>query len=542
MNDRRTLALLSAAAVLICLPMILFNEIPGNDTAGVYSRLMREVGAGRWNRAFFHLVPPLMPVAGGIFVALGASAFTAAKITSAIFFALTILPLYGLFRRMYDRRTALVACVLYLLCSPIVQYAGEGVLATTKTFFLVFTVYTTWRFFRTPSWSAALLGAVAAAGLTLARGEGIIFSGLAWLLMGLAVLRPSTPQSPRARRMLMLFGAGLMFVFLILPWVVYEYKETGWLVTDGKQALLIRRLLGREPRRQKQRRRQPQTERPKAAPAAVLVTPLKSPSVEIMRGMFWPFWLLILPVLVLRLRRRQWQFADTFLVGWILVHTAFFVLFGRLTGVVERRYFVAALPLTLGWAAMAVRAGWGWLQKRHAVLPPCVAALLAAVLLWRGTVDARPERKPHKRQDDQAVAEIANWLREPGAARVPPTQTPLAKTKGNYQNGRLPVVFSVYPAVVLLADADWAFPPRRNIRYTPETFRRQCDEQQVNFVILNAPLRVMAPFLADPATRPRQFVVVHDKWQNAEEPYTVLGYTPNLIPGQEANGTNPGQE
>ena len=92
---RAALALTLVASALA----VLLNDGPCNDVASVYARQVRELAAGRWAGAFFHMTPPLVIVLAGLLAKLAIPPFAALKIVSGAFFVAGLWPLRRLLRR-----------------------------------------------------------------------------------------------------------------------------------------------------------------------------------------------------------------------------------------------------------------------------------------------------------------------------------------------------------------------------------------------------------------------------------------------------------
>ncbi|MFO7821127.1 MAG: glycosyltransferase family 39 protein, partial [Lentisphaeria bacterium] len=100
-------------------------------------------------------------------------AYTAGKLLAILFFALTVFPLYALIKNVFSTKTAVIACMLFVLCSRIMRYAGDGLLSTGKIFFLVSLAWVLYEIAVRPRWYKPLLLGGIAAGLSLIRAEGI---------------------------------------------------------------------------------------------------------------------------------------------------------------------------------------------------------------------------------------------------------------------------------------------------------------------------------------------------------------------------------
>ncbi len=233
--------LLAVIAMLLCLPAVLLDKTPANDVASRYAPMVRELAAGNWDRVLLARVQPLMIIGAAALTALfGLDPYLALKIESALFFALTVFPLYFLYRRAFGMAVARWSIPGFILCSRILRYAGAGLRETGKIFFLILGLYGLICFVQNRSWRGALYIALGAAGLSLVRGEALIFAIM--LLLGLLatdVVRHGqkaqcTIQFPRRA-----IAACTLWLLLMAPWMAYQYRVTGYPVTDFRQAVVI---------------------------------------------------------------------------------------------------------------------------------------------------------------------------------------------------------------------------------------------------------------------------------------------------------------
>ncbi len=531
LSDRQMLLSLMGLALLLCLPMIIFDREPGNDVAAVYAPMIRELAAGNWEFGFNAERPPIFTLVGGIFGALGFDGFTAAKLASSLFFCLTLLPLYHLVDQLFNRRTAVVAGVMFVFCSYLLRYAGTGTRTTAKTFFLTLTVVALVGFFRKRSWQYALLGGAAAAGLLLTRNEGIGLAPLALLLLAAPAIRPS-PDQGRAGVLTKAAAATVLFLVLVSPWLAYEYRCTGYLVTDSAQIKQFKFI--------KHRFFTPSNSPHGQAANSVIPIPTADRRQFDLRRIFvggikglYPYYLIfVLPVLVWRVKRRQWNRFDSFLLAWIIGHTVIMLALTGIAGYPRRRYVLPVIPLMLGWGAAGVIASYRFLKRKFPRRGERIAHLVITVALlffvWDGTMKARPSWRLRKRRYSQAVRETAAWLRENGRGRVLEKHRPLDKqfTK-MYHNGRLPVVCSAEPQITYFAESDLTCPKGLGL-LSVKQFSQFCARNRVNFIVVERRLLEQCPELASLETLPPEFSLEYSKWRHLERPIWLLGYGPSL--------------
>ncbi len=550
LTERQVLLALMGLAFVLCLPMIILNDFPGHDTSRYYSAMIREFGVGNWERAFYHMIPPLFPVVGGIFAMMGFAAFTAAKIASTLFFCLALLPLYYLHKLVWDRRVATVACLMFVFCSRLLRYAGAGILNSGKIFFLTLTVYALAKFIKERSWRSSLLCGAGAAGLTLIRGEGVIFAVLA--LIGLAVAALWRRPTAEERNLLApakLMAAVLVFLTLISPWLIYEYRHTGYFVTDSRQIETLNRLrraLGwqkqRPPDEVPQKARAGRTDQAESSGRDSTGHPVSASQErtsnwlrmfdEIFKGSYPLYLILVIPVIIWRLRRQEWSRWESYVLAWVAGHTLCFLSLRF----IEKRYIIAAMPLMFGWGALGVLAGYRFLLRklpqRGALLANILIGIAVCSLVWDGTKKTRPHFTLEKRRGKEAVHDTARWLRETGRQRVPERYTRLKSSLPVYHNGRLPVLCSLDPVITFLAESDQTGPPA-NASMTLAQLQTFCAEHRANFIIVDRAMLKIFPGLGNLENLPKDFSIEYAKWRHLKRPVWVIGYKPNLKPGPQ---------
>lgn len=238
-SERRFLLGVFGLGLLLCLPMILCERVPTQDTASRYIPMIRELAAGNWRNAFCPRIQPLFPCIGAVLACLGIPSFTAAKTASTLLFALGVFPVYAIHRDTFGRTIGRWATVLYMLSPRLVRYGGSGLRDSGKTLFLLAAGYGLITFRRKPSWEAAAWAGGGCVGMILIRGDGLVVAAVSLVVLLLLDLLAAPGRRFRfpARAIGTVAAVGL----LISPWVLYEYRVTGVPVTDSRQIPLIRK-------------------------------------------------------------------------------------------------------------------------------------------------------------------------------------------------------------------------------------------------------------------------------------------------------------
>jgi len=202
-----------------------------------YLILGRNLFSGRGyavtNRPELHYAP-LFPVVTGLLYPLTGDMKLNSDIAYVLFGTLTLLPFYGLAKRLFGIRVAVVAtawlCIYPMLTSAILFW---GTMLEPLYLFLVFSaLYATW-----VAWEDQRLVAYLFAGgllglAYLTKPEAITYLGLLLLLLVVANLWRRTLF--RARTAFGILGSILVFALVISPYISFLYQQTGSIMITGK--------------------------------------------------------------------------------------------------------------------------------------------------------------------------------------------------------------------------------------------------------------------------------------------------------------------
>lgn len=475
---------LAVFAAIMCLPTFFLHFYPPSDFAHFYGPMIREFAAGRYAGAYHPGRPPLLPtLAGLIAIPSGLDAYSAGKLVSILFFALTVFPLYNLHKNIFDRRIAVVACVLFILCSRIMRYASGGQLASTKIFFLVCLAWALSVMTTRPHWIKALVLGLAAAGITLARAEGLLIAGLGigfLLTIEIGTNRKYLRLLPY--HTVMAFG---IFLLAISPWVLYEIKMTGYPVTDSRQIHHIRKsfeFIGITTDRQGQMPKDMFTAVPNPASQTAVPGPGQDDEselkfwrgiwhnvvIESYKGLYPEYIPLLILGLAISFRQKRWTTAKSCLLGGYILHGV--IILAMLGGTwTQKRYMIQALPLLLGWTAMGTIVIYDFLHskigsdtKRASFCKVGLAALVL-IMFYRGNRKGLEDWRliRHGESKERSAYLAGQWIRDDAARRAQNHKKPstaLNSTKLHYHSGANPIVMTYNPRISFFASADLISP------------------------------------------------------------------------------------
>ena len=471
-----------------------------NDTAAYYGRLAHEFAVGNYDRAFFHMIPPLVPTLGGVLGKLGFEPFTALKIVSFAFFLAALWPLHRLLRRTLPGHLAEWGCLLYVICPRLLRYSTRGTLESAKVFFLLLVIERALAGFRPSTWRAAAVLGVGLAGLSLARGEGIIFVPFALLVAIISETRGSRESPRRAvgRAVAGSLGALLVFAVLCSPWAMYEARTVGVACLDSRQVQGMKQLLhgaGLGPAAPSLGRSLPGVTTLPRARSRRARTPARMLGAAA-KGLFVPYVLLAFGGLAVaatrRERRLRWHDA---VCGCVIVLNA--LIFAS-RGMMASRYTSATIPFLIGWAVLggerlvrATRSLSAISERMRLRLLHAALAATVGVCVWDGMHKALTSRL----RGEDFERDAGMWLRA-NREDLDVNSGPALQSDSwgkSYHNGRQPVVVSRVPQFaywgrtdLVTLDGDLEYPyeslvalcrvKHADVLITHEDFSRICPE------------------------------------------------------------------
>ncbi len=374
-----------ALTIVVCLPLLWWNDIPQRDVAARYAPMAEAFASGDFLYAFHPRTGFCHTVfAGSLAWLFSCDGFMAAKISSLIFMALGVFPLYGLARRIYSERVAVFSLFAYVLSSQVMRLAYSGLRDSCKVFFILLAAYGLIVIFQERKrLSGYLLLAAAAAGGVLTRGDLVVFMSalffwglvleyalnrfpgrsLAGSLLAFALCLPSiflhewtvgaaVPEMrfavlfekafgrlPLKMDTILLFAAGVLLFFL-LAWVVRKFvdgKHAGKVATGALALVLLAtglRVFSKD-----------------FEAAGMFMDFLGG----VVKGIFPAVAVFAIAGIVLRIRRRQWKKEDSILAALLIGHNVLLILqifFFDKYLYVSVRYLLPAVPLELPWAVL----------------------------------------------------------------------------------------------------------------------------------------------------------------------------------------------
>ncbi len=233
--------LLFMLGCLLGLAAAFFNDLPPRDTALRYAPMAEAFARGDWEYAFHPRIPLFFPVlAGAVSWISGIDGYHACQLTAVIFFALTVFPMYGVFRRVFNsERTAWWGALLCILCSQLLRLAAGGWREPVKEFFLALAAYALVRILEERGkWRFYLLLGVAAGAMSMIRSDTVAF---ALFVLASGGILEITGKKDFRRTIL----SGITALAVMMPLLTANYFQCGYFVPDVRFAGMAEKLLGK---------------------------------------------------------------------------------------------------------------------------------------------------------------------------------------------------------------------------------------------------------------------------------------------------------
>jgi len=382
--------------VAMVLIPVFIDVIPQRDVAFRYAPMAEAFRDGDFIYAFHPRTGFLHTFTAGVFAwLLQCSGFLACKLSSMLFIALPVFPLYGIMRRVYSRFMAEITTFIYVLASQLQRLGWSGLRDSHKCFLIILAGYALIVIYQQrEKWSGYIwLGAAAGLGI-VTRGDLVLYMSLLffwgivmelklkklpfrsicgsvlavllalpaiilnWYLAGVAVpeirfawlFRKLMNRYPGLADTLPLIGLSLIAAFLA-AWALRRIHDAGfgkilgWLAAAGFLFLVVRQCCSED---------------------FYLEVPIRVYIGSVVRGFFPVYGGAALIGLGFRLARKQWIREESILLTLLLGHAVLVcsqVILNDHFLYVSSRYLIPAIPLELGWSVTGVLVLWEFLTR-----------------------------------------------------------------------------------------------------------------------------------------------------------------------------------
>jgi len=357
-------------ALLLVMPVL--TDIPQRDVASWYAPMARAIAKGNWAEAFHPRIPFLFPLFGAASIKMfGCDAFTGVKIASALCFALTVFPLWKIFSKVFDEKTATLGCFLLLICSYWLRIASSGLRDSAKLLFLTWAVYGLIDLYRNRrSLKGYLIVGCGCGAMALVRDDSLLIAvvvGLACVWLEVLGVKRIPWRS---------FIAGGVTALILFPCLFLNARMTGYPVLSFRFIGLASCLMKLDAPSRFLPGTSPFPKGNLCTASIPIPTPIAGTNTESQsfQPVTWPilsdfldsvgkgyyFWFAIPAVImvILRMRRHLWSKPETLLLAVWLGHGVIIILEILLFDhclYVSRRYLLPAAPLAFGWTALALQ-------------------------------------------------------------------------------------------------------------------------------------------------------------------------------------------
>ena len=369
-----------ALGSVLMLIFIVYFTLIQPDAAGCYARMVREFGVGRYKFAFYPAIPPLLIIFSGIVAKIGFEAFTAIKITCALFYLLGLFPLRSIMRRIMPENLASWTCFVYVISFYIVKHIVWGMPFALKMFFLLTSAYFVIKFAeRHKIIFAAMLG-LSLGLLALSRAECIAFLPFFVFWFFILPLLPKyrltdSKQDNSVKKQnecsigfilkKQFIGAiviVVVFIAVCLPQMIYIYKNTGIPVTEKRAAQEVGRIVKDVFKVNLSSKINNVAKIKSRVDSLKIISSLPSYTLgrrifEAAKGMYPFFLILVFLGLIWKFKKRKFCILDLFYASVILYNSALFLF---TVNIIDYRYTAVTQVFEFGWVVLGAYFVYSW--------------------------------------------------------------------------------------------------------------------------------------------------------------------------------------
>jgi len=492
MSQTRIILFSLGLLIVSALVSLVWNDCIGNDAAGYYVPMAELFAEGRYDLAFNSVIPPLVPLLAGIVTkVLPVSGFTGLKIVSALFMCLGMLPMYLLTRRLVPKEQAAWGCVLYAVCAQVIRFGVTAQLTSAKFFLVLCLIERCISVYEKLTLKKVVTMGVAMALLALCRTEGIFYLIFVFAAIMLAPFKMQVSTGERLKRVL-LAGGVLIGTCLVIwtPWLVYEYRTTGYAVLDSRQMVIVdalRSVVGIGSAEQPGHPTEALPDEPANEPAREMYAQTLGEKLgETLDGLYIPYLPLVFIALISCKKQGRLGYLDT----WLLCAAMYniLVIWAASTQgppVLKRYIFPSALFLmpyaVLGWIALKA-----WLaETQSSTVQFWVTGVLCAVIVV-SVADGLKQVTDSFRGKYVVDKTIGLWLKDHAHEldlHVTPANIPQGKAPGLH-TGRSLVLSAAFPQIACWAEAQHVEIDRRTEK-SMQTLISFCRSFEVDVLIVD---------------------------------------------------------
>jgi len=532
---RKDVNILALSAFVLSLPMLVFYWESGSDLGAYYVPMTRAFANGDFSSAFYPMIPPLQVVMAGIIAMVPiVSPYFALKVVSVSFFVLAVFPLYHLFIKLFPQKEiAFGSSLLFVFCPKIIKHVGYGELESGKIFFYILASYLLVSLWKNLEIKKIYFLAPTLAGISLIRGEGLLYALVAWAAIAIIIFMRHKVQNMLIHFLLSFF----LFVVFLSPWVSYVHIQTGYYATDIRQIKLLNRYAGSidfvqdvDPGLSKS------PENLQLIKSKIIsfneIEPSKrlptskwdSLFARVIKGVYIVYFPFLCLGIVLILKRREFQVCHAVLLTlWLL--NLFVFLWASNFSFIDSRYVMHGLPFLLPfiWVGVSFIFSWRFLNRQ------LVVVMCLFLLFFAG--NERAIGSLYKKLSNHSL--VKNHLLAcefiDNNRNICKKFPPLKSTLDRYHTGLSPVVLFGYRRCGSFVECDFLFINdfTSNRVFSLEEMEQVVLLKNVHFVVVDKLLRRLNDKI-DSLEENRNFVILSDFGMD-DNRVTVYGYIPHMI-------------
>jgi 4-amino-4-deoxy-L-arabinose transferase-like glycosyltransferase len=229
LKEKERLWILVGVAFLLRLYLVITSA--GISPDGVeYLRAAKFFLDGDYYQGFSNVFPPFYPVMTVLTYLAAGDLELAGKFVSLFFGSLTVLPVYGLGKRLFNEEVGFYSALLLTFHPYLAQFSGSVLTESTFTFLVAWSVLIGWKAFQNKSWRAMFSVGLLLGIAYLTRPEGIGFVVLFFLWI--FFFDGGKFWNHLVRKLFMTGSLLIGTLLFALPYILFLHEITGkWIVS-----------------------------------------------------------------------------------------------------------------------------------------------------------------------------------------------------------------------------------------------------------------------------------------------------------------------
>jgi len=500
-HDKIFLGAVLLGIVLMALHVI-FNNYIDDDTAKYYAPMARAFAEGNYERAFYDMIPPLMPVIGGIVAkVLPLDAFSCLILISGLFFVASLYPLRRFLLNFVSPQLASWGCVAYICVPRLIDYAGAGLLTTGKLFFLIWAIVLIIDYAKEHKVSKLVWLGANLAGLSLIRGEGVIYIPFLFIWAVILLKKSIDPADKHRFRKFFIQTSraaiivGGVLLLCLSPRMYQMQREFGAPVLDSRQAgrfketvRAVKRILGDDVKTTTDLSTVDKVETHTNIPPNVNadiddspLTPhnLRETLKRFLNGSYQIYLVFSIIGIILVICKKRWSSLHTFAITLIIFNAIIFIPIA-----IASRYYTINIIMFLPFTLVAVQSIYARCNSRNTLL--LFRGVISLVLLVQVVKGSKHIRK--KKYLFNEYKQVGEWINAHRSDFVKDTPVILPKNMmyQNYQPGTDLIIASRKVQTAYWAKADHI--GLNDLVFDEQNFLKYIQGNKVDLIVAEANL------------------------------------------------------